>query len=75
MTKVPDVMTYASMVSCEIIRIALTNAALNGLQVKATDIMNAYITVPLEERSGQLLALNLVVIQEIKQSLFVRFMD
>ena len=48
MTEVPDVMTYASVVSCKTVRIALTIAAINGLQVKAADIMNAYITAPLE---------------------------
>jgi len=32
------------------VRIVLTIAALNGLQVKAADIMNAYITAPLEEK-------------------------
>ena len=31
-------------------RIALTIASLNGLQVKTADIMNAYITEPLEEK-------------------------
>jgi Reverse transcriptase (RNA-dependent DNA polymerase) len=49
-TEVPAVMTYASMVSRESVRIALTLAALNDLEVKASDIMNAYLTSPCEEK-------------------------
>ncbi len=40
-------LTYASVVSRESVRIALTLAALNDLQVKASDIQNAYLTAPL----------------------------
>ena len=43
MTKAPATLTYASVVSRETVRIALTIAALNGLQVKCGDAMNAYI--------------------------------
>ena len=43
MTKAPATLTYASVVSRETVRIALTIAALNGLQVKCGDVMNAYI--------------------------------
>jgi hypothetical protein len=50
MTEAPAVMTYASVVSCESVRIALTLAALNDLQVKASDVMNAYLTAPCEEK-------------------------
>ena len=39
--------TYASVVTRESVRIALTLAALNDLQVKAADIQNAYLTAPL----------------------------
>ena len=38
----PPHMTYSSVVSRETVRIALTLAALNGLEVKASDIQNAY---------------------------------
>ncbi len=38
MTSAPTTMTYASVVSCETVRIALTIAALNDLEVKAADI-------------------------------------
>lgn len=50
MTEAPAVMTYASVVSRETVRIALTIAALNDLEVKASDIQNAYLTAPCEEK-------------------------
>jgi hypothetical protein len=44
-------MTYASVVSRESVRCALTLAALNDLQVKAGDIQNgAYLTAPFKEK-------------------------
>lgn len=49
-TGAPASLTYASVVSRESVRIALTIAALNGLQVKTSDIENAYLTAPTEER-------------------------
>lgn len=50
MTRQPDVPTYASVVSRETVRIALTLAALNDLQVKTSDIQNAYLASPCEEK-------------------------
>ena len=50
MTKTPAVMTYTSIVSRETMRIALTIAALNDLEVKASDVQNAYLTAPCAER-------------------------
>mmetsp|Transcript_37601 Transcript_37601/g.53010 ORF Transcript_37601/g.53010 Transcript_37601/m.53010 type:complete len:1380 (-) Transcript_37601:246-4385(-) len=50
MTETPATLTYASVVSRESVRIALTIAALNDLQVKAGDILNAYLTAPVSER-------------------------
>ena len=46
--KTPDTIgyTYAGVVSRESIRIALTYAALNGLDVFAGDIRNAYLQAP-----------------------------
>ena len=49
-TKPPATVTYASIVSRETVRIALTLAALNDLEVKVGDIMNAYITAPVTEK-------------------------
>ena len=50
MTDVPPAVTYASVVSRETIRLALTLTALNGLEVKVADVMNAYITAPNKEK-------------------------
>jgi hypothetical protein len=46
----PSSLTYASVVSRETVRVALTLAALNDLEVKACDIMNAFLTAPCSER-------------------------
>jgi hypothetical protein len=43
-TDTPHAMTYASVVSRESVRIALTLAALNDFDVKMADIENAYLT-------------------------------
>ena len=49
-TETPATMTYASVVGRETVRVALTLAALNGLEVKAADIENAYLTAPNKEK-------------------------
>jgi hypothetical protein len=46
----PHAMTYASVVSRESVRIALTLAALNDVDVKMADIENAYLTAPITEK-------------------------
>ena len=50
MTDAPPVMTYASVVSRETVRIALTIAALNDLKVMTSDVQNAFLTAPCEEK-------------------------
>ena len=50
MTEAPATLTYASVVSRESVRIALTIAALNDLEVKTADIKNAYLTAPVSEK-------------------------
>ena len=50
MTNAPAVLTYASVVSWESVCIALTIAALNNLEVKTSNIMNAYLTAPVSEK-------------------------
>ena len=50
MTEAPKCMTYSSVVSRETVRLALTLAALNDLEVKSGDIQNAYITAPITEK-------------------------
>ncbi len=50
MTKAPASITYASVVSRETVCIALLMAALNDLNVKVWDVLNAYITAPITEK-------------------------
>ena len=50
MTNSPPTITYAIVFSCQIVRLGFTIAALNGLQVKAADIMNAYVTAHITEK-------------------------
>ena len=50
MTETPKCMIYSSVVGREIFRIALTISALNNLQFKAGDIMNAYVKAPCSEK-------------------------
>jgi hypothetical protein len=49
-TNAPHMMTYASVVSRESVRIALALAALNDLDVMMGDIDNAYLTAPITEK-------------------------
>jgi hypothetical protein len=46
MTEAPTTLTYASVMSRESVRIALTLAALNGLGVKSADIASAFLQTP-----------------------------
>ena len=50
-TDVPSTLTYASVVSRDSVRIALTIAALNDLKVMACDIQNAYLTADCREKT------------------------
>jgi hypothetical protein len=50
MTKAPATITYASVVSRETVCIALLMAALNDLNDKVGDVLNAYITAPITEK-------------------------
>ena len=43
-TETPASLTYSSADSCDTVRIALTIAVLNNLQVMSSDIQNAYLT-------------------------------
>jgi hypothetical protein len=49
-TDTPHEMTYASVVSRESVRISLTLAYLNDLDVKMADIENAYLAAPITEK-------------------------
>ena len=50
MTDAPPTITFASVVSCEMVGIALTLAGPSKLQVKVSGIENAYITTPCTEK-------------------------
>ena len=49
-TEALPTITYARIVSRETERLALTIAALNDLEVKVGDVLNAYITAPITEK-------------------------
>ena len=49
-TQYPEHSTYAGVVSRESVRIALTYAALNDIDVNAADIRNAYLQAPTSEK-------------------------
>ncbi len=55
MTKAPATITYASVVSHETIHISLLMAALNDLNVKVRDVLNAYITAPITKKVWKVL--------------------
>jgi hypothetical protein len=55
MTKASATITYASVVSHETVRIALLMAALNDLNVKVRNVLNAYITAPITKKVGTVL--------------------
>jgi hypothetical protein len=50
MVDAPSFLTYASVVSRETVRTALTIAALHDLDVKVADVVNAYVTAPTTEK-------------------------
>jgi len=54
-----SVLMYASLVSRETVEIAFTIAALNDLQIKASDVQNAYLTAPCAEKIYTVLGLEL----------------
>ena len=49
-TKPPMSMTYSSVVSRDVVRIALTIASLNSLEISACDIGNAYLNASCREK-------------------------
>ena len=46
----PEGSTWAGVVSREMVRLALTYAALNNLKVMTGDILNAYLTAPSSQK-------------------------
>ena len=49
-TEPPSSVTYSTVVSRDSVRLCLTIAALNGLEVMASDIENTYFTAPCREK-------------------------
>ena len=49
-TPTPTISTYAGVVSRESVRIVLTYAALNGIDIMAADIQNAYLQAPSSQK-------------------------
>ena len=49
MTETLAVLTYMSVVSRDSVRIALTIGTPNNLQVKTSDVQNAFLMAPCEE--------------------------
>jgi hypothetical protein len=56
-TKAPATITYASVVSRETVRLALTFVSLNDLEVKVGNVLNAYITGPVKEKVWTIIGL------------------
>ena len=50
MTDTPAAITHSSVVYCESVSLSLMLAALNALEVKCSDLMNAYITAPITDK-------------------------
>ena len=74
MTKAPATIIYASVVSRETVTIALMVAALNDLEVKFGDNLNAYIQVPVTERCGFYWVLSLIKMSVRLQLLLEHYM-
>ena len=50
MTHTPDIITYSSVVTQETMHIAPTKGGLYDLEVKAADVLNGYVAVPIREK-------------------------
>ena len=56
MTNTPDTLMYSCVVMRKTVCIALTVAVLHDLEVKAADVLNAYVTAPNNEKIWTLLS-------------------
>jgi hypothetical protein len=70
-TDPPATITYASVVSRESVRIALTVAALNDLDIMSADIKNAYLNIPCDEKIWTVLGPEFGPEQEGKRAIIV----
>ena len=64
--------TYAGVVSRETVRIAFTYAALNGLDIMAADIRNAYLQAPITEKYWTICGPEFGIENQGKKALIVR---
>lgn len=71
-TPEPDWSTYAGVVSRESVRIALTYAALNNLNVCGCDIQNAYLQAPASEKHYIICGPEFGIENEGKRAIIVR---
>ena len=50
MTHIPNSITFSNVVICETVCIALTITVLHDLDVKAVDVLNAYVMAPSRDK-------------------------
>ena len=74
MVEAPKSLTFASVVSRESVRVALALATLNDLEVKTSDIQNAYLTAPCSEKVHTTLGTELGRTKARQQSLSEHYM-
>ena len=74
-TETPTSVTYSTVVSRDSVRICLTIAALNGLELLAADVENAYLTAPCREKVWLRGVQNLDIEKERYWSLRRHYMD
>ena len=74
MSDTPKCMTHSGIVGRETVCIALTFATLNELQVKAGDVMNAYVTAPCREKIWNVLGKEFGTDQGKKAIIVAQFM-
>ena len=75
MIETPAAITYASVVSRESVRLELMLAALNALEVKCGDAMNAYNTAPINEKVWTILWPKSGADAGKRAIIFVNYMD
>ena len=73
-TKTPSLVTYSSVVSRYLVRFMHLVVALNGLDLKASDIENSYLTAPCLEniwmRAGPKFGINKVKLYIVVRTLY-----
>ena len=75
MREPPKETTFSSVVSRDSVRIMFTIAALNGLNILAADVQNAYLNAPTKEKVYCIAGPEWGVCQEKKPRLSGHYMD